>query len=126
MLDLIIDGRVATVLINRLEKRNAMTEAMWRALPACRTAWPREAAAAGDVQEGVNAFLERRAPSFGWTSPAPRRRPRRTRAGAVRQGHGRTGKPTGDARRTGAYSTVTLLARLRGLSTSWPSLTAAW
>jgi enoyl-CoA hydratase/carnithine racemase len=36
--------------------------------PAAR--WRREAAAAGDVQEGVRAFLERRPPRFGWTSPA--------------------------------------------------------
>jgi enoyl-CoA hydratase/carnithine racemase len=33
MLDLTIDERVATILINRPEKRNAMTAAMWGALP---------------------------------------------------------------------------------------------
>ncbi|MCW2887187.1 MAG: enoyl-CoA hydratase [Streptosporangiaceae bacterium] len=31
--------------------------------------WRQEAAAAGDVQEGVRAFIERRPPRFGWTGP---------------------------------------------------------
>nr|WP_232304078.1 hypothetical protein [Pseudofrankia sp. DC12] len=53
--------------------------------------------------------------------------------GARRPGpaHGRAGAPSRPAggaapvaRR--AYSTVTDLARLRGRSTSWPSVTAAW
>jgi enoyl-CoA hydratase/carnithine racemase len=31
--------------------------------------WSREAAVAGDMHEGVSAFLERRPPRFAWTAP---------------------------------------------------------
>lgn len=34
-----------------------------------RAHWRREAAASGDAAEGVAAFLERRAPDFGWSVP---------------------------------------------------------
>ena len=59
---------------------------------------------------------------------APARPPPPRLRGPAHPAAGRVNRtpPAGGVRRPAVYSTVTLLARLRGLSTSRPSATAAW
>ncbi|MER7788873.1 enoyl-CoA hydratase/isomerase family protein [Streptomyces sp. NPDC097640] len=70
-----LDGRVAE-FTRVLLSRSALTQAAAKEFtagpvdPARLEYWQEQASDSGETREGIAAFLERRAPRFGWTPPA--------------------------------------------------------